>query len=266
MNINLLVIPTLIIALLLFIVGEKSIRHCPTPMVKAGISLLWLLIGIPGLVFPLYYLHWLDNAKWFYEFRSLPFTELTAASIGLLAGALAELIKNFKYISRPFLIVLLCLGILAPHLKPILVPVARHRFSNRWQDEVCLQSTPSSCGAASAATVFKLFGIDLTERAIAKECLTCASGTENWYIARAFKRRGLKVNYRIEDNIPSDLKTPAIAGVRVGGAGHFIVIMSQTDKVFSIGDPLTGRKDISKNKIAKAFEFTGFFMEIQQEN
>lgn len=266
MNINWLAIPTLAIALSLFVIGERSIRRCRTPGSKLGVAALWLVLSIPGFLFPLYYMHWFDSAKWFYEFRSLPFTELTAAGAGLFAGALAEIVRGGRFLSRPFLAVLLGLGVVAPHLKPVVAPVSSHRFLNRWQDDVCLQSTQSSCGAASAATLFRMFGFNLRERDIAEECHTYLGGTENWYLARAFRRRGLALNYRIEQGLPADLRTPAIAGVRVGGVGHFIAIMDHANGRFITGDPLVGRQEVPEERMRRQFAFTGFFMEIQRKS
>ncbi len=262
---NWLVIPTLAGALLLFVVGQHSVRHCRTFRQKLVLSALWLTLGVPGVLLPLYYLHWFDDALWFYEFRSLPLTELTAMGAGLFAGALAELAKGRKFVSRVFLVVILVLGIVAPHMKPILAPLASHRFSDTWKNEVCIQSTPSSCGAASAATVFRSLGKSLSEQDIANECFTYLGGTENWYISRAFRRRGYTVTYRIEKGFPDNLRTPAIAGVRIGGVGHFIAIVDRSDDLYVTGDPLVGREEVSVADITRKFDFTGFFMEIKKE-
>ncbi|MDF7800393.1 cysteine peptidase family C39 domain-containing protein [Pontiellaceae bacterium B1224] len=210
----------------------------------------------------LYYLHWFDDAKWFYVFRSLPFTELTAAGAGLFAGALSERMKESGLLNTPVYVALLCIGIVIPYLKPILDPLSKEQLNDRWKDDVCLQSTPSSCGAASAATVFKLLGLNMQESELAEECLTSSGGTENWYIARAFRKRGFGVNYRIEKQFPPDLKLPAIAGVRVGNYGHFIAILERSNGVYITGDPLKGREEIPVDLILNAFDFTGFFMEI----
>jgi len=202
--------------------------------------------------------------KWFYEFRSLPLTELSAAGAGLFAGAMAELISKPKLVSKSFLIAVLCLGIVAPYLKPVVAPLPKHRFEDRWQDNICLQSTPASCGAASAATIFRTYGLKLSERDIARECYTYLGGTENWYIARAFRRRGFEINFRVEQRFPADLRIPAIAGVRIGGAGHFIAILDNSNGNYVIGDPLVGRQEVPADRITKRFDFTGFFMEIQK--
>lgn len=265
MNINWLTIPTLAVALLLFMVGQRSMRHCNSKRSKLTVSLLWFLLGVPGFLFPLYYLHWFDDALWFYQFRSLPFSELTAAGSGLFAGALSEWIQGSKQ-TTTYLIIILILGIMAPHLKPVIDTLPASSFSDRWSEEVCLQSTFSSCGAASTATILKALGHSVKEQDIAQECYTTRGGTENWYLARAFRRRGYSVKYRIEKELPSDLHTPAIAGVRIAGAGHYIVILNKGNGMYITGDPLVGQESIPLDKIKSRFHFTGFFMEIKQGN
>jgi hypothetical protein len=235
---------------------------CRTPKSRAACLALCLVMGVPGFLFPLYYLHLFDNAKWFYEFRSLPLTELSAAGAGLSAGALAGFVQGTKLVSRSFLAIVLSIGIVVPHLKPVVAPVVRGCFMDHWQDGVCLQSTESSCGPASAATVFRTFGIDINERDLAKECYTYAGGTEHWYLARAFRRRGLDVRFRVQKGLPVDLRTPAIAGVRVGRIGHFIVIVAEAGNTYIIGDPLVGRSLVSRDRIEKELNFVGIFMEI----
>jgi len=262
MNINWLVAPTLVTALLLFFAGQKSMVYCLSRKCRIGLSVLWFILGIPGFLMTLYYLHLFDDAKWFYVFRSYPLTELSAAGAGLFAGALSEHIKHSVLFPKPVLIALLCLGIIVPYLKPILAPLSKNQFADRWKDDVCLQSTSSSCGAASAATIFKFYGINLQEREIAEECHIYHGGTENWYIARAFRNRGLRVNYRLDNGFPADLKIPAIAGVRVGNYGHFIAIIKTENGKYIIGDPLKGPQRIPIDSITKEFDFTGFFMEI----
>jgi hypothetical protein len=139
--INWLVIPTLVITWLLFFVGQRIIKHCTTLKSQVISSLIFIFLGIPGFLITLYYIHLFDDAVWFYQFRSLPFTELTAAGVGLFAGALAELFKKRKLVSTPFLFVILTLGIMAPYLKPIVAPIPKNQFTDNWQNDVCLQST-----------------------------------------------------------------------------------------------------------------------------
>lgn len=262
---NGVVIPTVIFALVLFYIGSWSVRCSRSQGRRTGLLVLWFLLGLPGFLITLYYLHWFDNARWFYAFRSIPYTELMAAGAGLFAGALSEVLKGAVLLSRPVMVVLLCIGIAGPYMKPVLQPVPADQFEDRWQDDVCLQSTVSTCGAASAATIFRFFGIDAGEREIAVACYTYYGGTENWYLARAFRERGLAVHYRIEPEFPSDLQLPAIAGVRVRGCGHFIAITEKSGGAYRTGDPLIGPRWIASERIAKEIEFTGFFMEVTRD-
>jgi hypothetical protein len=108
--------------------------------------------------------------------------------------------------------------------------------------------------------------MSLSEKDIARECFTYLGGTENWYIARAFRRRGCKVTYRIVEGFPADLKAPAIAGVRVGGMGHFIAIVRDSGGAYVTGDPLVGAREFPANRIGEVFDFTGFFMEVGRED
>lgn len=262
---NWIVAPTLLLAVLLFWLGEKISQRCPSGWSRRLFWMISFLAGIPGYLFCLFYLHWFDDAVWFYQFRSIPYTELTAAGAGLFAGSISAMFERIKIVSRPFLAVLLCIGIVIPYLKPILNPLPASQFQNTWEDNVCLQSTGSSCGAASAATVFRKFGLEVQEQQIARECFTYFGGTENWYLARAFRRRGFHVQYRIEKGLPADLHTPAIAGVSIGDLGHFIAILDKTNNVYITGDPLVGQQEISAASIATKFDFTGFFMEIKRK-
>lgn len=70
------------------------------------------------------------------------------------------------------------------------------------------------------------------------------------------------MRYRIEQNLPLDLKTPAIAGVRVGNLGHFIAILERTADGYITGDPLVGRQQIPSDQMDREFDFTGFYMEV----
>lgn len=62
---------------------------------------------------------------------------------------------------------------------------------SKWQNGICLQTTPYSCSAASAATILKAHGINASEAEMAELCLT-RRGT-NWmglYRGLALKTEG----------------------------------------------------------------------------
>ena len=83
-------------------------------------------------------------------------------------------------------------------------------------------------------------------------------------MARAIRSRGLSVHFRTGTGLPDDLNTPAIAGVKMGGLGHFIAILQKSDGTFITGDPMVGKKTYSRESLLKTYNFTGFFMEIKK--
>jgi hypothetical protein len=265
MNVNWLAIPTVLLALLLFYLGCFLFSRLRSRLVRSLFIVTALVLGLPALLMAACYLHFLDRAAWFYEWRSLPMSELSASLAGLFAGAVCAMIRRGTPLSRYIIILpVLILGIAGPHLKPVIAPLSADQFQDRWSNGVCLQSTSSSCGAASAATVFRHYGLNLTESEIARECFTYAGGTENWYLARAFRKRGFHVRYVCSRQPLDRIPLPCIAGVQLGCVGHFIAVLSETETTYVIGDPMTGRRECPKDQVLDHYGFTGFFMVIRQ--
>ena len=141
MNINTCFIPTVLIALLLFCLSWYLGIHKQKSIFTRILLYFSIPLSMPALLFVVYYLHWFDDAVWFYQFRSYPCSELSAAGAGLLVGFLAASMKQTKMISSPFLICLLFLGLFIPHSKSILFPVDYSSLENHWQDDVCIQTS-----------------------------------------------------------------------------------------------------------------------------
>jgi hypothetical protein len=80
--VNLLFIPTLLLTALFFIAALKACRLGKS----RELGLVGLMAGIPAILFAAHYSKILGEAKWFYSFRSWPFTELSAAGVGLSFG------------------------------------------------------------------------------------------------------------------------------------------------------------------------------------
>lgn len=225
------------------------------------------LLAMPGVMISLYYLHLFDSWCFFYEFRSIKGTELTAAGVGLAGGVIAFLLmkkaklKKFLFVG---VIVVMSLGIVLPYLKPILAPLDLKELNDTWDGRVCKQSTPSTCGAACAATILKHFGQNVSEKTIAKECFSTGSGTENWYIARALRKRGFNVDFHTKKT-SKGIPVPCIAGVKIGRVGHFITILEDQGDSYLTGDPLEGERIFFKKDIENKYHFTGFFMVIKTD-
>jgi hypothetical protein len=264
MHFNPMLIPTVVLGYALFFAGYTVSARLTGRGSRIGWMLFGVLLGLPGILMPMYYLHFFDRWAFFFTFRAVPLSELTASASGILAGTVANYsarLRASRSVMTVGMLIILTLGLAAPYAKPILAPVDPSVYRNQWRDDVCLQST-ASCGAASAATILRLYGIEATEREIAGECYTYVSGTENWYLARALRRRGLKADFIFVDPPVRDLPVPSIAGINMGQAGHFITILSENEDHYVVGDPLSGRSEIPKNEIFDRIRFTGFFMHV----
>jgi hypothetical protein len=267
MNVNPMVVPTVAIAFVLFCVGQHLARTSISPWSTVLFAVLGTVLAAPAVLFAAYYLHFFDRAQWFYELRAARFTEILGAGIGFPAGYLWRVLRSGGQANDVLaggavpVVALLCL--LTPYSKSVLLPINLATMQNRWSDDICLQSTSSTCGPACVATLLKLRGHDVAERQIARESYACASGTENWYLARALRRRGLAVDFLVVEPQPDALRFPAIAGVSLGGeegVGHFITVLDHTGEGYVIADPLRGRLVLSPDEARRRYHFTGFFM------
>jgi hypothetical protein len=253
--------PVVALAAALFVAGYRIGTR-----VRSG-SVQWLAwaagvaCAVPGVLFATYYLHLFDDAGWFYEFRSWPLTELAASGAGLLAGLVHAWIAGKGLRLRPLAPLALLAGLFIPYMKPVIAPLDLGALSGECRDGVCLQSTASTCGPASAASILRLFNVEENERTLAREALTSSGGTENWYLARALRRRGFSVKYVVADRPVRELPVPSVAGVLLpGGGGHFISVLAETDTAYVLGDPMQGKVSVPKSRLGSAYQFTGFFM------
>lgn len=258
-----MVIPTLLGAFVLFWLGRTVGK-------KIATRRAWLLAGtsaaalaVPGLLFVVYYAHLFDGALWFYRFRAFPLTELGACGLGFGAG-----LVQTRGLGGPAGLfgwpAVLSLLVLIPFVKPILDPVSFDHQRRSKDEGVILQSTMSTCGPASAATILNLLGHPATERELAREAFTSSGGTENWYLARALRRRGLEVDFQIQPADTGAYPSPAIAGVLLPGrAGHFIAILEGSGDDLTFVDPIDGKHTMARWELRERYRFTGFFMAIR---
>jgi Peptidase C39 family len=263
MNLNPAAVPTFLLAIAVFWVGFCLAGRSVSVMGRATLIVLAVLLAVPGVLNVLYYAHLFDGATWYYNFRTLPHSELMGAGLALLFGVLQRLLHPHtvgEKLIAPFVLVSL---LFVPFMKSVLDPVDYSQLRHSCESEVCLQSTPSTCGPTSAATLLKLFGLSASEEELARECLTYRGGTEIWYVARAFRERGLTTVFVIQSPDHISPPAPAIAGVVLpGGAGHFIAILGDNADTVSIGDPLEGKILVPRDKLNSAYKFTGFFLVI----
>lgn len=235
-----------------------------------------MILALPAILYAMYYAHVLDRAAWFFTLRAERGSELLAAPAGLLFGMLPVLLRRMlvlqasaivKHALSPLAAISFAAILVVPYLKPYIVPLTTP-YADHWRDGVCIQTTPSTCGPSSAATLLQQFGISASERELGIECNTCGSGTENWYIARALRRRGLTAKYVLTSAQPTVIPLPSICGTQLGkgGAGHFIAILSQQGSQYVIGDPISGRQTLSIDEIKRRFYLTGFFLVVGRDS
>jgi hypothetical protein len=267
MQLNPSVLPTILCSALLFYLGSFLGRQAVSRVNKGCLLLAGIVLASPGLLFVLYYTHTFDNASWFYSFRTLPFTELLAGGIGLPAGILNSWFEPETTGEQLIVPTALLVLTLIPFVKPLLDPIDLSHLRDQCEGEVCLQSTFSTCGPSSAATLLKVLGQTASEKQLATESLTSRGGTEIWYLARAFERRGLRTRVVIQAPDKISPPSPSIAGVILpGGAGHFIAIMNETAAEVMIGDPMKGKLVIRRENLKNYYHFTGFFLVIDPQN
>lgn len=221
------------------------------------------VLALPGVVFALDYLHAWTQPAWYFELRSFPWSELLTSFIGSAAAAVA--LFRWRILWLPGFVVTLLLSSL-PYVKPIIRPLNGALAPlDDWNGGVCLQTSAATCGPASAATVLHALGLSASERELADESRSCASGTEAWYLARALRTRGCTVRFTTSFSPHEELSMPCIAGVSLpGGAGHFVAILGKSGDRTKIGEPLHGLLALTPEELGRLYTFSGFAMRVEK--
>jgi hypothetical protein len=255
MNINPATLPTFLIAGALFYGGYRL--H---PMRPRLIFVLGTALALPCVLAVLFYTHLFDRAAWFYEARTLSLSELTFSGIGLLGGAVYRWLDPENWREHIFEVIITACFLLIPFVKPLSAPLDTSLLRDRCEGAVCLQSSPSTCGPASAATILHSFGDPVSEKELAQESFTYIGGTEAWNLARAIQKHGHATKFVFRDD---SLPSPAIAGVVLpGGMGHFIAVLDVSPSSVTIVDPAAGKITMGPQELRKNYRFTGFFLTV----
>jgi hypothetical protein len=261
LNVNPIAAPTVLLAGGSFCLGAYL---QPRLQVRWQRLALWtgaVLAAIPGTLFVLYYAHLFDHFAWFYELRSATGSELAVAGLGVLAGLIHAWSAPERIGEKAAAPLILAVLALIPFVKPLLEPLDLAALQDRCDGEVCLQSSPSTCGPASAAVLLRTMGQNASERQLAAEAFSYRGGTEVWYLARALRRRGVPARFIMQNPQSDSLPAPAIAGVKLpGGAGHFVAILENRSQQIVLMDPLKGKLVIDPAELHRRYHFTGFFL------
>jgi hypothetical protein len=220
------------------------------------------LAAIPSVLFAVYYLHIFPDSAWFYTLRSWCGSELLATFLGVAAGAWSRVLPSWL---RLFLLFASMAAATAPYVKMIFFPLPPDQLKDRWSGDACLQSSSSTCGAASTASILRFLGMPGSEREIAGAAFSTDRGTEAWYLARHLRSRGLVAHFDFRPTYDPAAGTPAIVGVRFGEIGHFIAVLSATADSVTYVDPLNGRHVVSLTEFLARYHFSGFHLVVQSQ-
>jgi hypothetical protein len=223
--------------------------------------LLGLLLGWPYVIFIAYYFHILPEWKWMYELRSWPGSEFLVLPLALSAAAVSASISK-KLRTLP-LVIVTSLATL-PLVKVLLNPLEDYWFQDKWRGDTCLQSTASTCGPASAATILHFLGQEAKEKPIARASYSYGGGTEAWYLARHLRSLGYKATFEFRETFNPTLPFPAIVGVKFVGTGHFIAVLEVKNGMVTYADPLRGKFTTELHKFQELYRFSGFHLIVRR--
>ena len=260
--------PTIVLGVIAFLAGSHLDEKLKVRSSRTAVVIVCVVCALPGVSFAAYYTKLLGEPIWLYRFRAVPGTELAAAGMGLLAGYIHHarlkhpiLRRQLRAFTAP---TLLAIALFAPYVKPIIRPLRLDPAAERWENGVCLQSTASTCGPASAATILRTLGGHASEFELARDSYTYAGGTENWYLARAIRGRGHNVEFTKLQISSDEIPTQAVAGVKLDhGSGHFISVIGRNGETFTVADPLSGKFAATQGELRQQYRFTGFFLLIK---
>ncbi len=239
--INTNIFGALLLGGLFCVLGNRGAQVIKNKKIAIICTIGLFLLALPALLSAVYYLHLFEPTGLYIEFRAMPYSEFSAAFVGSWVGFSAAYWLPLPLDKLRFSFLPTFVLIIIPFLKPILKPI-RYNLADKWSEDVCLQTSASTCGAAALATIFRYYGDTKTESEIAKAAHSCASGTEIWYLIRYAKANGLAVSYSQVSELP-EVQPPAILGTTLSsGVGHFVVLLGHDAGEFRIGDPLTGVK------------------------
>ena len=141
-------------------------------------------------------------------------------------------------------------------------PVAPHLEKGVATNGVILQTSGSSCAAASAANILRFFRIEKTEKEMAELFgTTLLTGTSLAQVVFGMQKIGFSCNKAyVSDSNPESLKPPAMIFVDhpvTGPESHAMAYVEYKNGKAEILDPLSGRKFMTKEQLKKVWHGRG---------
>lgn len=261
--VNINFIFSLALGLSLFFISTNTTKLLNTPHRRAVLMGGSLFLALISFIIPItYVIGTIGENPTYAEFRAYPYTELLVVLFAPCAGVINGLITNKK--ANPVLtslcLMVMVLYVSSPFIKPLIRPLQKN-LQNKWQDNVAIQSTGSTCGPSSLATILNYYGKQDTEANIAQHAYTSSSSTENWYLARYAHSQGFDYQFLTVAKL-DQVPTPSIIGVRLGYIGYFIVLLGTKNGLYEIADSLSGRAFLTERQFNQKYRYTGFALHI----
>jgi hypothetical protein len=192
---------------------------------------------------------------------------IIALSVTMGAMTLIGRLKN--RIEKAFVFVIM-IGVVAwgsvlPFVMPLLVrnDLADLKTKNN-VDNICVQSTPYTCGPAAAVTALRQLGVTAQEGELAILSHTSPIiGTMPWSLYKAIQNRyaadGVDCRFRHFDSI-SQLREADVTLAVVKDAfllDHCVAILEVGDNTVTIGDPILGKIRMSYKDFQSVWRFYG---------
>lgn len=131
-------------------------------------------------------------------------------------------------------------------------------------DNICVQSTPYTCGPAAAVTALRQLGFNAQEGELAVLSHTSPIvGTMPWTLCKTIQDRyaasGVDCQFRQFDSV-NQLKDADVTLAVIKDAfllDHCVAILDVTDKIVIIGDPILGKIQMSHKDFQSVWRFYG---------
>ncbi|WP_159567192.1 cysteine peptidase family C39 domain-containing protein [Budvicia diplopodorum] len=277
----------LVLSPLLFFTSAKLLSKIKSRSGKRRYIAITFMMALISLSIPAAYLSdAIGEHPGYAQFRVLAYSELlvclSAPFVGVVGVGIASVLlkaSGKRWLKRG--IYLFCLfTVLGYTSLPFVKQLAKPRpfypnaatIGNRWIDGIALQTTPSTCGPASLATILARYGSGETEANIAEQAYSSSRGTENWYLARYAAKLGYRYHFLTELNL-AKVPTPSIIGVNVkrinragkpSRAGHFITLLDSHDGYYLIADSLSGLHRLTAEQFDRKYYYRGFVLHISK--
>lgn len=255
----------LTLCLILFFTSVKYFNRINSIAKKRYFFAITVILAIVSLSIPIAYLSdFIGENPVYAQFRTLSYAELLVSLVAPFMGVIFAKVLSDS-IKKPTKACIYLFGLLIalayvslPFIKPIIRPLSQN-VGNQWIEGIALQTTHSTCGPASLATIMARNGDKETEAHIARQAFTSSSGTENWYLARYAYQQGYQYRFFREPDL-AKVPTPSIIGVKLGRAGHFITLLSSDNGDYIIADSLSGLYHLTFDEFNKKYRYNGFVL------